>query len=191
MRDQFLERFNDVQREGADEFLEWLYGTDFFKAPASTKYHLACEGGLVAHSVHVHDRLVRLNEQEGTGYSEETLAICGLLHDLCKVDFYDIELKWAKDGKNKWYQYPAYVVKDKLPYGHGERSVYVISGFMKLTREEAFAIRWHMGFSDDCAKGAGNYVSKVFGMFPLALMLNMADMQATFIDEKEEPDDKK
>lgn len=188
MKEQFLERYNDVQREGADELLDWLFSSDFFTAPASTKYHLSCEGGLVAHSVNVYDRLVKLNESEGTGFSQETLAICGLLHDLCKVDFYEIEMKWAKDGNNKWYQYPNYVINDKLPYGHGERSVYVISGFMKLTREEAFAIRWHMGFSDDSAKSTGNYVSKVFGMYPLALMLSIADMQATYIDERTNPE---
>jgi hypothetical protein len=67
-----------------------------------------------------------------------------------------------------------------LPYGHGEKSVYIISGFMKLTRDEAFAIRYHMGFS---AEGDKSNVSQAFEQFPLALALSIADLEATYFIE--------
>ncbi|MDE6725296.1 MAG: hydrolase, partial [Ruminiclostridium sp.] len=70
---------------------------------------------------------------------------------------------------------------DKLPYGHGEKSVYMISGFMKLTREEAMAIRWHMGFSGTEEK---NTVSNAMESYPLVLAVSTADMEASVFMEK-------
>ena len=75
------------------------------------------------------------------------------------------------------------MVDDKLPYGHGEKSVYIVSGFMRLSREEAMAIRWHMGFSDNDFQGGGYSVGNAFEMFPLAVLLHIADLQATYLDE--------
>ena len=115
--------------------------------------------------------------------SMETIAICGLLHDICKANFYAVEMRNRKNEQGRWEQYPFYVVDDKLPYGHGEKSVYIISGFMRLTREEAVAIRFHMGFSDNDFKGGGYSVGNAFEMFPLAVLLHIADLQATYLDE--------
>lgn len=183
-----------IARPGAEDFFKWLKTTDFYTAPASTKYHLAREGGLVEHSVHVFERLKNLidselNYSDGADYVNaitlETIAICGLLHDTCKANFYSVEMRNRKNEQGQWEKYPYYVVDDQLPYGHGEKSVYIISGFMKLTREEAMAVRWHMGGFDDCVKGGGYAMSGAFLQYPLAVLLHMADLQATFIDEKE------
>ena len=110
--------------------------------------------------------------------SEETIAICALLHDICKVDVYT---RGARNVKNEqtgqWEKVPTYFFDDKLPYGHGEKSVYMITGFMRLTREEAFAIRYHMGFSGE---ENVNNVGKAFEMFPLAFALSTADMEASY-----------
>lgn len=114
--------------------------------------------------------------------SKETLAICSLLHDLCKVDFYVPETRNRKNAAGNWESYQSYTIDDKLPYGHGEKSVYIISGFMKLTREEAMAIRWHMGaWQDGEARDAGN----AFEKYPLAVLTHFADMMATDFDEVE------
>ena len=118
--------------------------------------------------------------------SMETIAICGLLHDICKANFYAVEMRNRKNDQGRWEQYPFYVVDDKLPYGHGEKSVYIVSGFMRLSREEAMAIRWHMGFSDTDFKGGGYSVGNAFEKFPLALLTHMADLQATYLDEAED-----
>lgn len=181
----FYEAYGLIQRDGADKLLTWLRNTDFWTAPASTRYHLNCEGGLLEHSVHVWQRLRKLYMDEYgdqlDAAIEEKLAVVGLLHDLCKVDVYKTEFRNKKNEKGQWERVPYYTFDDDLPYGHGEKSVYIISGFMRLSREEAFAIRYHMGAWMD---GEKNNVSKTFNMFPLALLAHVADSYATFLDER-------
>ena len=198
MKDRFVELYQQlITRPGADKLLAWLETTDFFEAPASTRFHLSRPGGLVEHSIHVYHRLHvlfvserqnRENEPfiELSDSEEETIAICGLLHDICKANFYAVEMRNRKNEQDQWEKYPFYVVNDQLPYGHGEKSVYIISGFMKLTREEAMAIRWHMGFSDNDFRAGGFSVGNAFEKFPLALLTHMADLQATYLDEPRE-----
>ena len=197
MKDKFLEIYREnITRPGSEEFLKWLESTDFFTAPASTRFHLSRPGGLVEHSIHVYERLRKLCDAEGysDAYpqmpSDETVAICGLLHDICKANFYGVEMRNRKNEQGQWEKYPFYVVNDQLPYGHGEKSVYIISSFMKLSREEAMAIRWHMGFSDNEFKAGGYSVGNAFEMFPLAVLTHIADLQATYLDEVESGDGK-
>ena len=187
-KEEFLEIFNSkIKRNGSAEFLAWLNKTDFFVAPASTKFHLAEEGGLCQHSINVYKRLKNLVENEyGENWrdavSEESVAIIGLLHDICKVNYYKIEMKNVKvDGA--WVQQPFYTVEDNLPYGHGEKSVYIINGFLRLTREEAICINWHMGGFDPRAQ-VGYTMQTAFYDFPLAVLTHIADMQASYLDEK-------
>lgn len=193
MKDEFLRIYHEnIKRPGSEEFLKWLESTDFFSAPASTRFHLARPGGLVEHSVHVYERLKMMCDFEEScnpNHREptlETVTICGLLHDICKANFYGVEMRNRKNEKNQWEQYPFYVVNDQLPYGHGEKSVYIINGFMKLTREEDMAIRWHMGGFDESVKGGSYAMSDAFGQFPLAVLMHTADLQATYLDEWEE-----
>lgn len=192
MKDQFIELYKSyITRPGADKLLEWLTSSDFFTAPASTRFHLSRPGGLCEHSIHVYYRLRELYVAEKdrthefpelTPEEEETIAICGLLHDICKVNYYGVEMRNRKNEQGRWEKYPFYIVEDKLPYGHGEKSVYIAAAYMRLTREEAMAIRWHMGaFSGSDSKDLGN----AFEMFPLALLTHLADMMATYIDEKD------
>lgn len=187
-QERFLEIYNRfITREGADKLLDFLInGSDFFTAPASTRYHGAYEGGLLEHSLNVYDCLYdimnrpRMKELYGIEYSDESIAIAGLLHDVCKVNFYKTSYRNVKDENGKWVSAPYYTIEDKLPYGHGEKSVYIVSGFLRLTRDEAFAIRYHMGFSG--TEDPGN-VGKALEMFPLAYATCCADMEAAFIME--------
>lgn len=196
LKAKFLDIYKqNIIRPGSEELLKWLCSADFFVAPASTRFHLAQPGGLVEHSIHVYERLRSLylmekarNAGEGaslTQEEEESVAICGLLHDICKVNFYDVEMRNRKNEHNQWEKYPFYVVKDSLPYGHGEKSVYIASGFMRLKREEAMAIRWHMGGFDDAVMGGCRAATEAFSQFPLALLTHLADMQASYLDEVE------
>ena len=169
MKDKFIKAYTEnITRPGADKLLAWIESSDFFTAPASTRFHLSSPGGLLEHSLQ---------------YSDESIAIVSLLHDICKANFYAVEMRNRKNDQGRWEQYPFYVVDDKLPYGHGEKSVYIISGFMRLSREEAMAIRWHMGFSDNDFQGGGYSVGNAFDKFPLAVLLHIADLQATYLDE--------
>ncbi len=188
-KQEFLDIFYDnVERDGAEEILNYLEKTDFFTAPASSKFHSNFEGGLCLHSVNVYKRLLKLVESEfGKDWqkivSAESVAVIALLHDICKVNFYAVDYRNVKvDGQ--WVQKPYYKVEDNLPYGHGEKSVYMISGFMKLTREEAMAINWHMGAFDERAKNNPNILKNVFQKFPIAYLTHIADYMATYLDEE-------
>ena len=138
------------------------------------------------HSLNVYDCLCDIVSRDkmkeyGCAPSEETIAIVSLLHDLCKVDFYVESTRNVKEN-GVWKSVPFYTIDDKLPYGHGEKSVYIVSGFMRLTRDEAFAIRYHMGFSDVTPQEMNN-VSKAFEMFPIAFAVSVADMEASYFLE--------
>lgn len=196
MANEFKERFikiykENIRRAGSDKLLDYLSSDscDFFTAPASTRFHCAYEGGLCEHSLNVYDCLKsylateRAKETFGLDFSEESLAIVALLHDLCKINTYKVSSRNVKDDKTGvWSKVPYYEYNDTLPYGHGEKSVYIISGFMRLTRDEAMAIRWHMGFSGtEDQKLVGNALH----MYPLALALMIADCEATsFVEER-------
>ena len=185
-KERFIEIYNqNITREGSDKLLDFLLnGSDFFTAPASTRYHGAHEGGLVEHSLNVYDCLKdmmeRLNERYGIEYPEESIAIAGLLHDICKVNFYKTSYRNVKDETGRWQSVPYYTIEDTLPYGHGEKSAYIVSAYMRLTRDEAFAIRYHMGFSG--TEDPGN-VGRALEMFPLAYATCCADMEAAFLME--------
>lgn len=179
--DTYKDRFKRIvekciQREGIDKLMLSLEKSDFFTAPASTKYHDAEEGGLCKHSVAVFDMLA-LDCMDK--YSMETIAIVSLFHDICKVNFYKTEMRNAKDDKGKWVQVPYYTVDDQFPYGHGEKSVLMVNDKMKLSLEEMMAIRWHMGAYS--GQQDWNTLSKAYEMHPLALYLHFADMKATYL----------
>ena len=191
-KERFISIYNEkITRRGADKLLEWLdsEGSDFFTAPASTRYHGAYEGGLCEHSLHVYDCLCsylereRVKEQYGLEYTEESIAIASLLHDLCKINLYRVSYRNARNEQGVWEKVPYYEYHDMLPYGHGEKSVYIVSGFMRLTRDEAMAIRWHMGFSGE---ENTNTIGKALELYPLALATHIADMESTFYIEGKE-----
>ncbi len=188
-KERYLEIYNTcIKREGADKLLEYMLSksSDFFTAPASTRFHGAYEGGLTEHSLNVYDCLKdylsreRVKNIYGLDYDEETIAISALLHDICKINCYKAGTRNVKGENGVWQSVPTYEYDDRLPYGHGEKSVYIITGFMKLTREEAFAIRYHMGFSGTEDK---RNIGDAFEQFPLGFALCTADMEATYFIE--------
>ena len=191
-RDEFLDIFYDnIDRDGADKLLEWLEKSDFFTAPASTRHHSAYRGGLCQHSINVYKRFVKLLEMEyGENWqkkvSPESVAIMGLLHDVCKVETYVEDFRNVKDENGNWIKKPYHKVGDSLPYGHGEKSVYIISAFMKLTREEALAINWHMGEYDQRVQNGSYMIRDVYYRYPVCFLMHLADLTATYLDEEEE-----
>lgn len=187
-KEQFIEIFNDnVKREGANKLLAYLESTDFFTAPASTKFHLAHEMGLCEHSLNVYYRLKELVKNEKTeavkNVSDETIAIVALLHDVCKAEMYVVDYRNQKQPDGSWIKVPYYTIDEKLPYGHGEKSVYIVNGFMRLTREEAMCINWHMGGFDERVKGGSYSIAKAYQNYPLAVLLHIADVMASYLDE--------
>lgn len=191
-KEEFIEIYRgNINREGSEALLDYLENkSDFFTAPASARYHGAYPGGLCEHSLNVYrclcDYLARPRVQElyGVEVPQESIAVAALLHDVCKVDFYTQSFRNVKnDATGQWERKPCYTIDEKLPYGHGEKSVYILSGFMRLTRSEAMAIRWHMGFS---GTEDPRTVGQALSQYPLAFALATADMEATYFLEKEE-----
>jgi len=185
---QFREIYAQIKREGASELLKYIETTDFFRAPASTKFHGNMAGGLVEHCVRVYNRFYKMCESEyGAEYvkkNAESIAVIALLHDICKVNCYHVEQRNVKNDKGAWEQKPFFAFNDPLPYGHGEKSVYVIGGFLRLSREEAMCINWHMG-GFDARNLDGKYtIANAFQMFPLALLFHCADLLTSYLDEK-------
>ena len=185
-KQKFIEYYQaNIHREGADRLLEWLQTTDFFTAPASTRYHCACRSGLVQHSVNVYEVMMEKHFDPETD-SAESFALCALLHDVCKAQFYKISTRNVKNEKTgQWEKVPYYTIEDAFPYGHGEKSVFLIERFVRLKPAEATAIRWHMGGFDDAARGGNFSISVAYDKYPIAVKLHLADLEATYLREKE------
>lgn len=198
-----IERFEDflrkTNREGIENLIEFIRKSDFYTAPASTRYHSCHEGGLLEHSLNVFDRL--MEKRNDTIFARkinvdyESIIIVSLLHDICKSYFYGTELKNKKEyhekgtksdsnGRYDWVTVPSYTIDDKIPYGHGEKSVMMIEEYIKLKPVERYAIRWHMGFTEP--KEHWNMLSTAIRKYPLILALHMSDLEATYLIEKEE-----
>lgn len=200
MKNKFLHTFRQITRPGADKLLAWLEDeTDFFTAPASTKYHGSFEGGLLDHSLNVYNRLREITIRDLTDPTapglrnldadeEETVALLALLHDVCKVNTYQAEMgrRKVEGTRNQWEDAQIFVSNDTLPLGHGEKSLYLIQKYMDLFDDEALAIRWHMGAYDYAARGGSYVLNNAMKATPWVWRLQEADMCATHIDERED-----
>lgn len=171
MKEEILNLLKQINRDGMDKLIEFLENSDFFEAPASTRYHGAWKGGLAAHSMKVYEILKTKIEDN------DSVKIVALLHDICKVNYYKTDFRNVKNN-GVWEQVPYYTVDDTIPYGHGEKSVMMISEFIKLTPEEKYAIRWHMGFTEP--KELYTVISNAYKKYPLALLTHEADLEATY-----------
>ena len=178
MKDEIIELLKSTNREGMDKLIEFLEKSDFFKAPASTKFHGDHEGGLAEHSFKVYEILKEKVAFAKINIPEETIIISALLHDICKTNFYKIDYRNAKNSLGVWEKVPYYTIEDTIPYGHGEKSVMMLTEYIKLTNEEKYAIRWHMGFSEP--KELYGTLGQAFTKYPFALLLHEADLEATY-----------
>lgn len=189
MVEKFEELLLSTKREGIDKLVDFIKKSDFYKAPASTRFHSCHEGGLLEHSMNVYNCLIAKKTNNTwskylTELPPESLIISALLHDICKTYFYVVDYRNKKNEQGVWEKVPYYTVEDKIPYGHGEKSVMMIEEYIKLTPAERYAIRWHMGWSEP--KESYNALGKAMAKYPLVLALHEADQEATYLFEKEE-----
>ena len=195
---RFEAELSKVQRPGMDKLLEYIRGSDFYRAPASTKYHLACPGGLLQHSLNVLDALRGLlqwnNVEKHWEYHtackivdiipDDGVIMMALLHDICKTHFYSTSTRNQKNERTgQWEKVPFYTVNDMMPLGHGAKSAMIVKQYTTLTSQEMYAIWHHMGMT-------GNYendiaVGKSIEMYPAVLALQTADMMASKFMEGE------
>lgn len=186
MKTKFLTLLSSVNRPGMDQLIDWLTNkSDFLTAPASTQYHGAKEGGLVEHSLAVYESLKAIKGLYSIDCAAESAVICGLLHDICKANFYSVSTRNVKNDKTgQWEKKPFYQIEDQFPYGHGEKSVLIIREFIQLQVEEMMAIRWHMGAWGSTEYAERQALSAAMDKYPLILALQMADQAATYFDKK-------
>ena len=197
---RFEAEMGKINRPGVDKLMKYIQGSDFYTAPASTKFHLSCEGGLLQHSLNVLDALRGLlvfnpitgvYEYQVAGkvaaeIPADSVTIAALLHDICKTHFYTTAMRNVKNEKtNKWEKQPYYTIDDKMPLGHGPKSAMIVKQYIELTTPEMYAIWHHMGMTGD--RNNDNAVGASFEKYPLALALHTADMMASRLmeDEKE------
>lgn len=188
-KEVFLSIFKKcITRDGADDLLEWLNGTDFFVAPASTRYHGSIQGGLLEHSLNVYTCLKSELCSHGLEdqYTDETVAIVSLFHDLCKVNFYKKGFRNVKnEDTGKWERREVYEIDEKFPCGdHADKSIIILQNFIKLNAEEILAIRAHMGGWDNASRNGASFITKIFERSKLAVLLHIADMKATYFMEE-------
>lgn len=188
---EFTAVFNEnIKRQGAEELLKYLTESDFFTAPASSRYHCAFAGGLARHSLNVYYRLKKMLDAEygaerEAKYNNETIAVVGLLHDLCKINYYSVDYRNVKNDFGNWEKVPYFSIREEFPYGHGEKSVFIINRYVDLSAEEALAINWHMGGFDERVKGGSRCISEAFAGYKLCVFVHIADIYATYIDEEQ------
>ena len=181
MKQEFIDLLRSTKREGIEDLIKFLEEkTDFYTAPSSTRFHGSYEGGLLEHSMKVYEILKHkaTNNVMKMEWQDDTLIISALLHDICKVNFYKVDYRNAKNERGEWEKVPYYTVDDTIPYGHGEKSVMMITEYIKLTPEEKYAIRWHMGFTEP--KELYNTIGAAYKRYPLALLLHEADLESSY-----------
>ena len=172
MKEEFIKLLRETNRDGIENLIDFLNKSDFFEAPASTRFHRCYKGGLLEHSMKVYEILKTKTEDS------PSVKIIALLHDICKANFYKVDYRNAKNEQGVWEKVPYYTIDDTIPYGHGEKSVMMISEFIKLTPEERYAIRWHMGFTEP--KELYSTIGAAYKKYPVALLVHEADLEATY-----------
>jgi hypothetical protein len=192
-KETIINLLESTKRPGIEKVIEYLNNSDFFTAPASTKYHSSFEGGLAEHSLAVRNGLKKKNELFGGILHEDTIDITSLLHDVCKINFYKKEKKnvkkgtkindWGKEVAN-WVEEEVYAVADTEPMGHGEKSLWILSKMIDLTDQEAYLIRYHMGFTEP--KENYMHLNNALSKYPEIILLHTADLEATYLVERRE-----
>lgn len=190
VKEEILSLLSSVDREGMDSLVEWLKGSSFFKMPASTRFHGNYEGGLAEHSLNVFHSLEKLCEMyqkqfPETSFDRDSLIICALCHDFCKVDVYKKSFRNVKNAETgAWEKKECYEYSDPLGMGHGEGSLYMLQSFIPLKRSEALAIRWHMGEFDSAVRGGDRSINVAQNQTPLVTLLHMADQWSSYFMEE-------
>lgn len=177
---RIIELLKSTERPGMDRLIDWMENkSDFFTAPASTKYHLHCKGGLARHSLNVYERLKAKVDSGLLELKEDTVIITALLHDVCKANFYAVQ-KRNRKIEGQWVEVEEWGIDEKLPIGHGEKSCYIVQTFMRITPEEFAMIRFHMGRESE---SFNDYFSKAAAVFPGVAAIHTADLESAFIVE--------
>lgn len=159
--------------------ISWLKSTDFYEAPASTRYHESFKGGLLYHTLEVVNNVTRLMrvDQFKTYINLEDAILVALVHDWCKINLYESYFKNVKNEETgQWDKVEAFRLR-KTPYtcfGHGVSSMILAQKFFDLSTAQCLAIRWHMGWCRVCDDEM-NELQQANEMYPIVHLLQFAD----------------
>lgn len=199
-RSEFVELLYSTGREGMDEVIGQLEELGFFQAPASSKFHLNHEGGLLEHSLNVckvglilREQMLALKPDLEESLNKESVIIAALLHDICKADIYQKCIRKRKDRLGQWVDYETYELDySDFPLGHGEKSVIVLLRMgLDLSDDEIMAIRWHMSawdlpFQSPDLKANFDTAKR---LCPLCSLIQAADGLASNLLESKDPEE--
>lgn len=199
-RSEFVELLYSTGREGMDEVIGQLEELGFFQAPASSKFHLNHEGGLLEHSLNVckvglmlREQMLALKPDLEESLNKESVIIAALLHDICKADIYQKCIRKRKDRLGQWVDYETYELDySDFPLGHGEKSVIVLLRMgLDLSDDEIMAIRWHMSawdlpFQSPDLKANFDTAKR---LCPICSLIQAADGLASNLLESKDPEE--
>lgn len=179
-KNQYNELLNKLcERKGINELSAYLEKHGFFSAPASTKYHLCFEGGLLLHSINVTKLALKLKEILLPDASEQSIILCGLFHDVHKVTDGFGNATYLKNEGNDKDKQPYLWNKQQMNFSGAQKSLLIISKFVDLTQDEMQAIAYHDGPFVPSWEDIKN------DPYPLTLLLHFADMWSCWIVEKQ------
>ena len=186
-KEMILDLLRSTERDGIDKLADYLSdSTDFFTAPASTRFHNNFSGGLAQHCLNVYENFKSLLEIKGIEMSEDSIIICALLHDLCKCNTYIVETRNRKNEQGQWEKYNIWATnKDvDIPLPHSSRSIAIIRKFIKLSIKEELTIFYHMGPYGGEDYEYRNMLKAANEKYPQTVLFYVADTIASYLDEE-------
>lgn len=186
-KEMILDLLRSTERAGIDKLADYLSdSTDFFTAPASTRFHNNFSGGLAQHCLNVYENFKSLLEIKGIEMSEDSIIICALLHDLCKCNTYVVETRNRKNEQGQWEKYNIWATnKDvDIPLPHSSRSIAIIRKFIKLSIKEELTIFYHMGPYGGEDYEYRNMLKAANEKYPQTVLFYVADTIASYLDEE-------
>lgn len=186
-KEMILDLLRSTERDGIDKLADYLSdSTDFFTAPASTRFHNNFSGGLAQHCLNVYENFKSLLEIKGIEMSEDSIIICALLHDLCKCNTYVVETRNRKNDQGQWEKYNIWATnKDvDIPLPHSSRSIAIIRKFIKLSIKEELTIFYHMGPYGGEDYEYRNMLKAANEKYPQTVLFYVADTIASYLDEE-------
>jgi len=154
--------------------------TIWLTSPASTRFHLNKEGGLLEHSVGVAETLLKLREILAIQLSEESCVMVGLLHDVGKIGmpgkprYLKNDNDWEIRNRNITYK----INPNEVYMNLAVRSLYLVSKYIPLSDSESQAILYHDGQFVEANKEVAHHE------MPLTLLLQFADSWTAHVYEE-------
>ncbi len=193
-KEQNKQRFLSLLREAANldekrsngirKLHDWIQTTEFFDMPASTQYHEPYSGGLCEHTLKVFDHLDKLASAYKIEASRQSIILCALLHDLCKIDLYEPYMRNCPPDRehSTWHKEPSYRIKEGIvEVGHASKSIWLAMHFFILTPSECEAIFNHMSMYDESPYHKSYQIGNAFAHNSLAFLLHVADEASSYI----------